>query len=529
MTTPTARSVRSRGCAGVNWKFPLIVSAGYIALQAAHGRDPKGREVMAFKLRDYQATGIKQIQEAFAQRHFRVLFVLPTGGGKTIIFAEITLRAAAKGNGVIILAHRQEIVDQISVALWRMGVQHGRIQPEHPMTDQLVQIGMVQTVARRLDTITEPKLLIIDEAHHAVAGTWTKILAAWPNARVLGVTATPERLDGRGLGDVFEMMVCGPDVQELIGEGYLAPFHYFAPPTPIDLSRVRSIGGDFNVHDLEEELDRDRITGDVVEHYLRHIAPRTAIAFCVTVAHAEHVALRFRDNGIPAASIDGNMPTTRRRDLVSRLRDGSIRVLTSCEIISEGFDAPAVGGAVLLRPTQSLALCRQQIGRCLRPKSDGSPAVILDHVNNVGLHGLPDAPHEWSLDSDRRESRNDRAALAASNLRTCRACNVVLPAGSNRDLCPMPGQMDCLFPRPRTLREREGQLEEVPPACASPPWADGIDIRCATGWEWSRLLEYAGSDPVRLRQIQAVRGYKPGWVFYAMTAALQRQRQRGAA
>ena len=224
-------------------------------------------------LRDYQIECMTAIRQAF-KRGRRVLFVLPTGGGKTIIFAFITLHAAAKGNRVIVLAHRAEIADQINAALASMGVVHGRIQPGYVMTDDLVQVGMLQTVARRLEAIPAPALLVIDEAHHAVAGTWAKITAAWPNAKVLGVTATPERLDGVGLRDAFDTMVFGPDVRELIDAGYLASFRYLAPSTDIDLSRVRSIGGDYNSADLEQAVDQDGITGDVVEHYLKHLADR---------------------------------------------------------------------------------------------------------------------------------------------------------------------------------------------------------------------------------------------------------------
>ena len=200
-------------------------------------------------LRDYQTECVAAIRQAFT-RWRRVLFALPTGGGKTVCFAFITSSAAAKGNRVIVLAHRQEIADQISTALAAMDVAHGRIQPGHPMTDHLVQVGMVQTVARRQEAIPAPTLLVIDEAHHAVAGTWHKVADAWPNAKVLGVTATPERLDGVGLRDAFDQMVVGPDVRELIDGGHLAPFRYLAASTAIDLSHVRSFGGDFNVGDL---------------------------------------------------------------------------------------------------------------------------------------------------------------------------------------------------------------------------------------------------------------------------------------
>src|SRR5262249_17557053 len=162
--------------------------------------------------------------------------------------------AAAKGNRVIILAHRAEIADQISLALTAMGVGHGRIQPGHPRTDHIVHVGMVQTVCNRLADIPAPALLVLDEAHHAVAGTWCKVAAAWPNAKVLGVTATPQRLDGVGLRDAFDVMVLGPGVRELIDAGHLAPFRYLAPNTAIDLSDVRTTAGDYNAADLADAL-----------------------------------------------------------------------------------------------------------------------------------------------------------------------------------------------------------------------------------------------------------------------------------
>jgi superfamily II DNA or RNA helicase len=470
------------------------------------------------ELRDYQTNGVADIRAAFAQ-HRRVLYVLPTGGGKTVIFAFITTHASAKGNRVIILAHRAEIADQISRALDAMGVAHGRIQPGHERTDEPVQTGMVQTVARRLQTLAEPALVVIDEAHHAVAGTWRKIATAWPNAKVLGVTATPERLDGVGLRDAFDIIVIGPDVRDLIDAGHLAPFRYLAARLSIDLSGVRTLAGDYAAADLADVLDRDTVTGDVVQHYLKHLAPRTAIAFCVTVAHAEHVALRFRDSGIPAASIDGSMLPDERRDAVDRLRVGEIRVLASCEIISEGFDAPAVGGCILLRPTQSFALYRQQVGRCLRPKGDGSAAIIVDHVGNVWRHGLPDAPHIWALDSQRRTIAERQRVVPG--LRKCRVCDAVFAAGERGDDC---GAADCLFAVP-VFSERPGELKEI----VSPPWAHGIDIRTATGWQWHLLLQHAGNNRARLREIQVARGYKPGWVHYAAAEAEEKLRRRAVA
>jgi superfamily II DNA or RNA helicase len=376
-----------------------------------------------------------------------------------VIFASITADRAAGHERTVILGHRQEIADQISLALSNLGVAHGLIRPDAAMTSDPVRVAMAQTLVRRLDAVPEPHLLIIDEAHHAVASTWVRIAAAWPNARVLGVTATPERLDGRGLCDAFDTMVVGPDTAQLIAQGWLAPVRYLAPETGLDLSTVRTLGGDYSTADLAGVVDRDTVTGNVVEHYLHHLGGRTAIAFTCTVAHANHVALRFRNAGIPAESIDGSMTPAERRAVVGRLRTGAIRVLTSCEVISEGFDAPAVGGCILLRPTQSLALFLQQVGRCLRPKANGAEATVLDHVGNVFRHGLPTAPHAWSLFSARRAAADrNNAVTEASRLKRCAACGMVFVSTARSEFCGVDG---CLF-APRRFIERPGMLREMP-------------------------------------------------------------------
>ena len=304
---------------------------------------------------------------------------------------------------------------------------------------------------------------------------------------MLGVTATPERLDGRGLGEAFDTMVVGPSVRELIEGGYLAPFKYLAPPTRIDLSRVRTTAGDRRVNELADAMDQSIITGDCIEHYRAHTSDggRTAIAFCVTVSHAEHVAAAFRAAGITAASIDGRMDRQRRDTLLDGLRRGELKILSSCELISEGFDAPSVGGAILLRPTQSLGLYVQQVGRCLRVKPDGSPAIILDHVGNVRRHGLPDAERRWSLDA--RPGR-ERGA-------------------------PDPRAM----PRPGGARDAPGEVDgELQELIANPTWAAGFDLHDQRPGMLRRLVALTGRDEARLRAIQQARGYRAGWVWHVM-------------
>jgi superfamily II DNA or RNA helicase len=469
-------------------------------------------------LRDYQDQVRDEVATLFA-RHRRVLLVAPTGAGKTTVFADITRRAAAKGKTAYILVHRHEIVEQISDALSAVNVRHGRIQSGHSMTNDLVQVGMVNTVARRLDRIAEPALLVIDECHHAVAGTYDEITQAWQRCRVLGVTATPERLDGKGLSGAFDEMVQTPGVADLIQRGYLARFRYLAPPTSIDLSAVKTRMGDYAIGDLAAAMDKASITGSAVAHYQKYLGGRSAIAFCVTVAHAENVAQQFRDAGVRAASIDGTMDRGTRRELLAGLGDGRVQVLTSCSLISEGINIPAVAGAILLRPTESLALYLQSVGRALRPKSDGAEAVILDHVNNVARHGLPDAPRVWSLDAKKRKAKEP---IGTTQCEVCyRVFSTTEPGWRDGETCREAEQpSDCaLLPATAGAGGREapevvdGALMDVTAASAPvepvlTPWSAGL---CVVTGPYKQVVRLARTD-VQLRELAQARGYSAGWV-----------------
>lgn len=466
------------------------------------------------ELRPYQQRFIESIREAF-RAHRRVIAVAPTGSGKTVCFAYITAGAAAKRNRVIIVAHRVEIVDQISRALDAMGIRHGRIQTGHAMTDDPVQVAMVITLGKRLDHMQEPALLVVDEAHHAAAGSWTKITGAWQRVKILGVTATPARNDGRGLGEHFDDMVLGPTPAELIEGGFLARYTYLAPPERADLSAIKTRGGDFAIDQLAEAMDQAVITGDSVQHYRDHLDGRPAIAFCVTVEHAEHVAAQFRATGYRAASVDGAMDRAERRDRIAAIGDGRLNVLTSCDLISEGTDIPAVAGAILLRPTQSLPLFLQQVGRVLRPKSDGSAAVILDHVGNVHRHGVPDAPREWSLD------RAKKKAIPA-NATTCEQCYRVFqtaPGWKAAAECMQDRPTGCVLNSPEASGGKEAPEQvdgKLVAFTTKPDWANGLDIATARGPEFGELLDLAGSDVARLKQIAKARRYHYKWVDHVL-------------
>lgn len=414
------------------------------------------------QLRDYQQRDANRLRAAFAQGARAVVYVLGTGGGKTYTFSHIAQNAVAKGNNVLILAHRRELIRQTSQSLRDIGVSHGVIAPRVPRMTQPIQVASVHTLVRRMDRYNwRPGLIIVDEAHHLVDGsTWGKIIEYYEGTPILGVTATPTRLDGRGLGreadGVFDTMVVGPSIRELIDQGYLAPPVVYAPPTAVDLSGVRTRGGDFAAGALADAMDKPTITGDAVRHYQKLCTGEPAIAFCASINHAEHVAERFRAAGYQAASIDGNMDGKEREQRIRDLGNGQLHVLTSCDIVSEGTDIPVVSAAILLRPTQSESLFLQQVGRSLRVHPGKTRALILDHVGNVMRHGMPDEDREWSLAGRPRGRGGDKSDAAP--IRQCEQCYTVHRPAPR---CPSCGH---LYPvQEREVEEVDGELQEVDP------------------------------------------------------------------
>jgi DNA repair protein RadD len=404
---------------------------------------------MTINLRPYQTQLVAEIRGQYQLGHKAVLAVLPTGGGKTVCFAHIAQAASVKGNRVLILVHRAELLDQASRAIT---APHGIIAANRAMDlSHTVQVASVQTVARRLHLLPRDffQLLVVDEAHHTTAGTWARVIAHFSQAKLLGVTATPIRGDGRGLGEHYQAMVQGPTAQQLTDEGYLAPARVLAPPG-FDSAGLRKRMGDFDTKQAEQRVGT--IMGDCLGHYRKHLSGQTAIAFCCSVAHAEAVAHLFQSAGIAAASIDGSMDTSTRRKLLQRLAVGDLKVLTSCALIGEGVDVPSVGGCILLRPTASVGLHLQMIGRCLRPQP-GKTAVVLDHVGNTLRLGHHLEERDWTLDGLRKRDRD-----AAPSVKVCPTCFATSP--STAQVCRDCGHVFAP-PERRELRQVEGELQEI--------------------------------------------------------------------
>ena len=446
-------------------------------------------------LRSYQEIAITQLRNAMAQ-HSKALLVMPTGSGKTVVFSEICRLAVNKSRKVLILVHRRELVKQASDKLTKAGVEHGIIAAGFKPSAHSVQVASVQTLARRLRTVpVDPDLIIIDEAHHAVAGSWDKIIAHFSEARIIGVTATPSRLDGRGLGSHFSTLVSGPSVAQLTKLGFLSPHRVFAPPVIADLKNVKTRAGDYANDQLSAAMDRPTITGDAIGHYRRLADGLPAIAFCCSIAHATSVCASFNAAGYRAKLVTGNMPMEERDEAISGLADGRTQVLCSVDVVSEGTDVPAVSAAILLRPTQSEALYLQQVGRILRPQP-GKIAIVLDHVGSTLKHGFIDDLRPWSLDSKPKRQRKDEPAVA---VRQCPKC---FAAFKPQQFCPCCGHEFKTKPR-RELTQREGELKEMRRQDA----LDRIEKK-----EQRKEIGRARTLP-ELLALAKKKGYKPGWAY----------------
>ncbi len=383
-----------------------------------------------------------------------ILIVAPTGSGKTLLTARMLGAASKKGLDSWFLVHRRELINQSSTTFNEVGIPHGIISPgAYPRWCQPVQIASIQTVSRRINNMKLPKLIIWDEAHHLSARSWDKIYRKMPNSFHVGLTATPIRLDGKGLKPWFPMMVEGPNIQELTRDGFLSPCKIFAP-SKIDTSGLHTRMGDYVKSELEMAVDKPRITGNAIEHYIKHMDGKRAVVFCASIRHSNHVVADFNANKIPAAHVDGETPTAERDAAIDRFRKGELKILSNVDLFGEGFDIPAMEGAILLRPTQSLGLYLQQCGRALRPYPGKKEAIILDHAGNCFEHGLPTEVREWTLND---QEIKGQGKSEGPSVKLCPKCFAA----------QLPGPPACIYCgfvfeiKPRKVDEVSGELSEV--------------------------------------------------------------------
>lgn len=433
------------------------------------------------QLRDYQQDLVQRIYAAWDSGAINVCMQLPTGGGKTAIFSHIIANFSGPS---IAIAHRTELVSQISLTLARHGVRHG-IVAQPAVIRQIISIHLDETgrswydpLARcrvaGVDTLVrlppdtawfnEVQLVVQDEGHHPLKkNKWGRAAGLFPRARGLYPTATPIRADGNGLGrhadGVHDVLIVGVPMRKLIRQGHLTEYRIFAPHGTLDLSTVPlSASGDYSPPKLRDAVYKAQITGDVVSHYLKIAPGKLGVTFAVSVDAATDIAREFCDAGVPAEVISGNTPEGLRAHIMRRFRAREILQIVNVDLLGEGVDVPAIEVISFARPTNSICVFFQQFGRALRPMPGKSHAIIIDHVGNVLRHGLPDRPRTWSL--DRRERRGRGAPDDAIPVRSCISCTAVYERTSRA--CPYCGHY--MPPASRgSPEEVDGDLTELAP------------------------------------------------------------------
>lgn len=437
-------------------------------------------------LRPYQVDLENRVRQAYREGCRSPCIVLPCGGGKSVIIADIAKQTTAKGNRVLFLVHRRELCDQIRSTFTWWGVNM-----------RLCDIMMVQTAARRLSKLPRPQLIITDENHHCLANTYRKIYEYFPECRRVGVTATPVRLNGDGLGDVNDRLIIGVSAKWLIENHCLAPYDYYAPSL-VDLSEVKMNRGEFETSSVEKLMLKKAVFGNVIEYYKKLAGGRQAICYCTSIRHSIETAAAFRAAGIEAEHIDGSTPRAERDEIVRKFKEGALDILCNVDLISEGFDVPDCECAILLRPTQSLTLYIQQAMRCMRYRPD-KRAVIIDHVGNYARHGLPDDDREWTLDKKSKRKKGEKSQPVENAVTQCPECFLTFhtrdESGEVVKSCPYCGAELPVKER-KEIKQEEAVLEKIegfridysdPDSCKS----------------YKELLLYARKH-----------GYKPGWAYY---------------
>ena len=437
------------------------------------------------KLRPYQGAALVAMREHLRCGARSVLFQLPTGGGKTAVSAFMLRGSAARGLPSLFICHRRELIRQASTTFNEIGVEHGVIAAGFPENDALIQIASIDTLKRRLDRVTVPRLVVWDECHHVGAAGWARVFSHFNEAFHVGLSATPARLDGKGLGRYFEQMVQGPTTQELIDDGYLVAPRVFAPSTP-DLTGIRTRMGDFQRDAVENLMVDNTVVGNAVEHYKRFANGKRAIVFCVSVRHSEITRASFEASGIPTVHIDGSLSLNERDLRLRAFSEGRATVMTNVDLVGEGFDLPGIEAAILLRPTKSLPLYLQQVGRALRPSEGKSEAIILDHAGNALRQGLPNDNYQWKLTDKKAVTRFGGGGV---QVRQCPNCYFVHRPRKECPECNHVYSVDA-----RVVEEKSGELIELQ--------------------KRQRKQEVGRAKTLQeLQHIAKVRGYKPGWAY----------------
>lgn len=453
-----------------------------------------------YKLRNYQEVTINRIYEQLKLGHRSIMVQQPPRTGKTVIMAEIARRATRKGNSVLFLVHRKELVDQARRTFEEQGVDMS-----------LVTMGMVQTMTRHVGELSEPTIIMIDEAHHVLAKSYRRIIDAFPRAVRIMVTATPWRMNGAGFEGVADCLIPGQSMGNLIKHGFLAPIRYFRPPDINTAELKTKANGEFDEQSVAEAL-KPKIYSNAVKMYLAHARGMQPIAYAYNVQSAKQLAKNFNDAGISAAEVDGATPKEERDRLIQRYRDGKITILTNAELFTEGLDLPNVDCVIMMRPTQSLSLYLQFSMRAMNPRA-GKTAVIIDHVDNLSRFGLPIDERSWTLKGTQTAGRKHGETITPTT--TCPYCFATFYR-KGRKTCPICGRKLTVPDEESGPVHIDADLVEVSQAKQQAKRRVEIAhmIRDSEMMKWiADKTPDQLENMIQLQYYARLHGYKPGWAY----------------
>ena len=473
-------------------------------------------------LRPYQEIFINKIRNKFKRNFKRVVGVAPCGAGKTIIAGWMIRKSLENKFCSLFLVHRKELIDQTAETFERLNIPFGIISAGvKPSYTLPVQIASVQTLVNRLNEIEPPTFIICDECHHILADTYTHVINRYSDAFLLGLTATPVRLDGRGLGNIFQEMVFGPEVNELIREKALSPYTFCGEPLKsinIDqlLGLVEDDKGDYKKSPLSKLMRGEKISNEIVRKYLEHASGLKGICYCVDIAHSKELADTFQRQGIKAVQIDGTTPRAERAQIIREFRAGYYKILCNAELFGEGFDVPDCQCVILARPTKSVGLYIQQAMRPMRidPNNPDKVARIIDCVKNCEVHGDIKAYRDWSLEDRKKQ---------------CPQCGKWIPCYVAK--CPHCGyeweekkKIIQVVSGKKSDEEEQyhmGELEERFNDGAEPSFQFKLEYLMSVakerhyqrGWVYRKIQRFIRLYK-ELKLVQVKLGYERGWVYY---------------
>ncbi len=463
------------------------------------------------KLRSYQTDAIDKLTASFQKNHRKVILQASTGSGKTVIASELIRRITANGKRVLFVAHRKEIINQTSDKLDDFNIPHGVIMASHKRKNEHpVQVASIQTISRRNKPPAD--VIIFDEGHLSISKSYVDLVKAYPDAVVLCLTATPIRGDGRGMGEIYTDIVQVVPMAQLISEGHLVKPRVFAPFTP-NMKAVTISKGDYDAVETAAVMDNAVITGDIVTTWQKYALDRPTIAFASSVQHSRNIVAEFEKAGISARHLDAKTPAIERDTIINDFKSGAFKVLSNMAIMIEGFDHPPTSCVILARPTKSLTIYLQAVGRVMRPHESKSDCVILDHAGLTAVHDFVDVARGWSLEPNPKKSRlsNDEPATSVT---TCTECFCSYSKKLSPLACPECG---AATEQPEVAEvHAAGELIELTKPTTEMMVAQARRITDAKAKAWE-LAKRPVTEIVTLKQLQEAgiaAGFESGWAWH---------------